>query len=134
MARKPHVIANEQREARQQLYRAAPVIRSFRGVEEVSVGLKFHDPEGKQNPSPRGHLFVEDMHAFFAFTCPLHDCEGGGFDANADLQRALSRRRDGHTGTLTCQGVRSRNGVKNSPCHIELHYTLSIRAKSAAAA
>lgn len=134
MARKPHVVPNQQREARQQVYREAPVIQDYPGVGEVSVELKFVDPEGRQSPSPRGLTYAGDMHAFFDFSCPLRDCEGGGFDANADLLRALSKRRSGHTAVLSCQGKRPRNGIKNLTCNVELHYTLQIRAKSAVAA
>ena len=134
MARKPHIVTNAQREARQQLHRAAPVIDDYPGVAEVSIELKFSDPEGKQQPSPRGMTFAADMHAFFDFSCPLRDCEGGGFDANADLLRALSKRRSGHAGTLSCQGTRPRNGLKDLRCNVELHYVMSIRNKASAAA
>ena len=134
MARKPHVISNPQREARQQVYRSAPVVGDYPGIHEASVLLKFVDPEGKQQPSPRGLTFTSGMHVFFDFGCPMRDCQNGGFDANADLLRALTKRRNGHTGTLSCQGVRARNGVKNQKCNIELHYELAIRGKAAAAA
>ena len=132
MARKPHVITNPQREARMQLHRAAPLVGDHAGVDEINVALHFVDPEGKQQPSPRGHTFARDMHAFFDFSCPLRDCQGGGFDANADLLRALQKGRNGHTGTLSCQGTRPRSGIKNLKCNVELRYTLSIRGKVAA--
>jgi len=134
MARKPHVVTNQQREARMQVYRAAPVVSDYPGVNELHVELKFVDPEGKQQPSPRGLTFASDMHAFFDFSCPLRDCEGGGFDANADLLRALQKGRGGHTGTMSCQGTRPRNGIKNLRCNVELRYALTIRGKAAAAA
>jgi hypothetical protein len=129
-----HVVTNAQREARQQLANAAPLVADHAGVREVGVEMKFSDPEGKQQPSPRGSTYTGDMHAYFYFTCPMRDCTGGGFDANDDLQKALSKRRDGHTGKLSCQGVRPRSGFKNAACNIELTYTLAIRAKAKAAA
>ena len=132
MAR-PHIVTNAQREARQLLANAAPLIGAHAGVAEVGVELTFADPEGKQKPSPRGVSYTGDMHAYFYFTCPMRDCTSGGFDANEDLQKALSKRRDGHTGTLTCTGVRPRSGSKNQPCNIALNYTLVIRAKAKAA-
>jgi hypothetical protein len=134
MARKPHMIPNALRDARQLLVNAAPLVQETAGVEEVGVTLTFVDPEGKQHPSPRGASYAADMHAYFTFTCPLRDCTGGGFDANADLLRALSRRQDGHTGKLTCTGTRPRNGIKNLACGIELHYKLALRLKTKAAA
>jgi len=132
--RKPHFISNQQREARQLLANATPLIGTFKGVEEVGVELKFADPEGKQQPSPRGTTYTADMHAYFHFTCPMRDCADGGFEAHADLLQALTKHRDGHTGTLACQGVRPRNGLKDARCNIELRYTLALRGKTKAAA
>lgn len=133
MARKPHVNPVLLRGARQELFNAAPQVSNYPGVGEVAIELKFKDPEGKQQPSPRGMVFAPDMHAYFNFSCPMRDCTGGGFDASTDLLAALSRHRNGHTGMLACAGVRPRGGVKNSPCGIEVHYTMAIRKEAAAA-
>lgn len=133
MARKPHVNPLVQREALKQRFDASPLVSSYRGVGEVAVELKFADPEGKQQPSTRGMLFGPGMHAYFEFACPMRDCTGGGFDPSADLHAALSKRRDGHSGTASCHGVRPRSGIKNLACGIELHYTLAIRKEAAAA-
>ena len=132
--RKPHVITNAQREARQAIAYATPLVGTFKGVEEIGVELKFSDPEGKQNPSPRATTYTPDMHAYFHFTCPMRDCTDGGFEAHADLFSALTAHRDGHTGMLVCQGVRPRNGLKDVRCNIELRYTLALRGKTKAAA
>jgi len=122
MARKPHVISNPQREARMQVHRAAPLVGNY-GIDEINVALHFVDPEGKQHPSPRATTYTSDMHAYFHFTCPMRDCTDGGFEAHADLLSALSEHRDGHTGTLVCEGVRPRGGLKGARCNIELRYT-----------
>jgi hypothetical protein len=132
-ARKPYVIHNAQREARQLLVNATPLIQAY-GVEEVGVELTFADPEGKQQPSPRGTTYTAGMHAYFYFTCPVRGCTDGGFEAHADLLGALSQHQDGHTGTLSCPGLRSRNGLKATRCNIELRYTLALRGKTKAAA
>lgn len=134
MARKPNMITNPQREARQRLIDAAPLVGTFTGVEEAHVAMTFVDPEGKQKPSPRGASYAADMHAYFHFSCPMRDCVGGGFEANDDLQRALAKRRSGHTGTLSCEGNRPRSGLKDSRCNIQLNYRLDLRGKSFAAA
>jgi hypothetical protein len=131
MARRPHVVASQEREARQQLYRAAPMVGDYRGVDEASVTMRFHDPEGKLQPSPRSRLFAAHMQAFFDFPCPQHECLGGGFDATADLQAALSKRRSGHTHKLTCNGIRPRVHSKGQRCNLELTYELTIRGKEA---
>jgi len=132
--RKPHFVTNAQREARQLIANATPLVGSYKGVEEIGVELKFADPEGKQQPSPRGTTYTADMHAYFHFTCPMRDCTDGGFEAHADLLDALSKQKNGHTGTLTCQGVRPRGGLKDTRCNIELQYTLVLRKKTKAAA
>ena len=132
MARKPAAQPLVERDARQRLLNAAPLVSSYAGVKEVAVEMRFTDAEGKQQPSPRGVSFAPDMHAFFQFSCPMRDCTGGGFDATEELQRALSRRKSGFTGTLTCEGNRPRSGFKTMRCNLQLHYTLTIRGKAAA--
>jgi len=129
-----HIIAAQQRAARQQQIDASPVITDYRGVGEVGVDLTFHDPEGKQTPSPRSVTYAGDMHAFFDFRCPLRECTGGGYDATAELQAALGKRHDGHKGKLTCHGTRGRGGVKNVRCNLEMNYVLTIRGKAVATA
>lgn len=132
MARKRIVLPVVQRDTRQRLLSAAPLVSSYAGVKEVAVEMRFSDAEGKQQPSPRGVSFAPDMHAFFQFGCPMRDCVGGGFDATEDLQHALAKRKSGYTGTLTCEGNRPRGGFKTMRCNLQLHYTLTIRAKAAA--
>ena len=130
MTRKRFVVSiDPQHAARQLLLTAAPLIGAY-GVEEMGVELNFSDPEGKQRPSPRGTTYTSAMHAYFHFTCPMRQCTGGGFEANADLLSALSRHQDGYSGTVACQGVRPRNGV-NAVCNIKLRYTLDLRGKPA---
>lgn len=123
-----------EREARQRIIDAAPLIADHAGVQEISVALTFMDPEGKEQPSPRGVTYMGDARAYFRFACPMRDCVDGGFDATEDLARALGRRADGHTGALTCHGVRARAKLKNNPCNLELRYALEIRRAAKAAA
>jgi hypothetical protein len=133
MARRPNVNPIAQREALKVLFDASPLVSKYPGVGEVSIELKFADPEGKQQPSARGMLFGPDMHLYLRFGCPMRDCIGGGFDPSEDLLAALSKRKNGHTGAKACTGVRARGGNKNTPCGIELHYTMAIRKEAAAA-
>jgi hypothetical protein len=133
MARRPHVNPIAQREAQKLQFDAAPLVSDYARVGEITVELNFADPEGKQRPSPRGMRFAPDMRAYFHFSCPMRDCTGGGFNPSADLLEALAKRRSGHTGVVSCTGVRPRGGIKNPPCGIELHYTMAIRKEAAAA-
>ena len=134
MAKKLHVKVNKELEARASRQRAAPVVRQYSPVQSVSVKLAFEDPEGREHPSPRGMTYADDMHLFFDFPCPLRDCQKGGFNASADLLRALATHRTAHSGTLTCSGTRPRSGAGNQRCNLTLNYTMSVRGKAAAAA
>src|SRR5882672_5095449 len=51
MNRKLYLQTAAQREARQLLIDAAPLVADYAGVGEVAVELKFVDPEGKHRPS-----------------------------------------------------------------------------------
>jgi hypothetical protein len=133
MAKKPHIKTNKDLEARARLQRASPVVRQYPAIQSVSVELAFEDPEGRERPSPRGMVYADDMHLFFDFPCPLRDCQNGGFNASAELLRALSLRRTAHSGTLSCNGKRARSGP-NDRCNLKLDYTMSVQGKVAAAA
>lgn len=132
MAKKTHVNPAKELEARTRRQRAAPVVRQYPAVQSVSVKLAFEDPEGRQHPSPRGMTYADDMHLFFDFPCPLRDCQKGGFNASAELLRALSARRTSHTGTLTCEGKREHGD--SDRCNLKLTYTMTVQGKVAAAA
>jgi len=134
MAYRAKMHPNAQRDARQLLMNAAPLVGEQPGVEELGIVLEFTDPEGKQHPSPRGLTYGATMRAYFQFSCPMRECSGGGFDGRADLLAALEKRADGHTGTLSCAGVRPRALIKGARCNIELKYTLAIRKKARLAA
>ena len=132
MAR-PRLHNPAEREARQRLIDAAPLIGDLADVHEVSIALTFMDPEGKEQPTPRGVTYTGDARAYFRFACPMRDCVDGGFDATQDLARALAKRADGHTGAMTCHGTRPRAKIKGNPCNLEVRYALEIRRKAKAA-
>lgn len=130
MALKPHVLETRQREERQCLYQAAPVVgEKFPSIQEVVVELRFRDPEGKVHPSPHKRIFAADMQAFFEFPCPLRDCNGGGYSLSETLMDALSRRRLETSGSLSCEGKRSREKGASPCCGLELHYRATARKK-----
>lgn len=123
MARKPHVIASQQRDERHQSYLAAPVLaEKYPGIREVGVEMRFTDPEGRLTPSPQRRTYLADMRAYFDFLCPLKDCEDGGFALNTAIQQSLSKSGAGRTGKLSCQGRRSRGSEKGRACELELEY------------
>lgn len=135
MARKPHIIANQQRDIRQQSYMAAPVLaEKHPEIHEVGVEMRFRDPEGKLTPSPQRRVFMAEMRAHFDFLCPLKDCVDGGYALNAKIQPSLSKPGPGRSGKLSCQGRRSRGSEKARACELELEYQVVILGKSRIAA
>jgi hypothetical protein len=135
MAQKPYVIESQQREARQRLYTAAPVLGELHpSVKELVVELRFVDPENKVHPSPHKRIFVPDMQAFFEFHCPLKDCTGGGFSLSETIQGGLSGRRSEISGKLSCEGKRKRESSPDPCCRLELHYHATAIKKDRAAA
>lgn len=129
----PRFQNSAEREARQRIIDAAPLIGDLADVHEVSISLTFKDPEGREQPTPRGVTYTTDARTYFRFACPMRDCVDGGFDATQDLARALTKRADGHTGAMTCHGTRARGKSKNNPCNLEVRYALEIRRKAKAA-
>lgn len=135
MARKPHIIATQQRDQRHLSYLAAPVLaEKHPGIQEVGVEMRFRDPEGRLTPSPQRRVFMEEMRAHFDFLCPLKDCVDGGFALNTAIQPSLSRSGPGRSGKVSCQGRRSRGGEKARECALELEYQVVITKKSRTAA
>ena len=127
MAQKPYIMDQQQRERRHQSYLAAPVVaKKFPGVEELSVAMRFTDPDGKVHPSPHKRLFAPEMQAFFEFQCPLRDCVGGGFNLTTAIPKAFSNRRGGAgVGKMSCQGRRPREGVVDQTCRLELTFQVT---------
>ncbi len=135
MARKPHIIANQERDQRHQSYLAAPVLgEKYPGIQEVGVEMRFTDPEGRLTPSPQRRTYLGDMRAYFDFLCPLKDCEDGGFALNTAIQHSLSKQGHGRTGKLSCQGLRARGSEKRRSCELELEYKVVILERSRIAA
>ena len=132
---KPYAIDVRERERRQRAYSSVPTVAGqFPGVEELTVEMRFTDPDRKLTPSPHRRLFVPAMQAFFNFQCPLKDCVDGGFDLTEAVPEALSRKKSRATsGKLNCQGKRKRATAGETRCMLELDYQVSTFEKRAAA-
>lgn len=130
MALKPHVLETQAREKRHRHYLAAPELgEKFPSIKEVTIDLRFRDPDGKANPSPYKRIFDADMQAFFEFSCPMRDCVGGGYSLSGVIMEALSRRRSDISGSLPCEGKRPREKGADPCCDIELRYQVKVRRK-----
>lgn len=135
MARKPHVVATQERDQRHQSYLAAPVLaEKYPGIEEVGIEMRFTDPERRLTPSPQRRTYMGDMRAYFDFLCPLKDCEDGGFALNKAILQSLSKAGPGRAGKMSCQGRRSRGSEKGRACELELEYRVVVLDKSRIAA
>ena len=135
LSMKPYAVDQRERESRQRAYQSAKTVAGlFPGIEELTVEMRFSDPDRKLTPSPHRRIFVPGMQAFFDFQCPLKDCVGGGFDMSQAVPEALSRKKSRATaGKLSCQGKRKRAAAGESRCLLELDYHVSTFEKRAAA-
>ena len=123
MAHRPYLADAQERERRQRLYLAAPMLGArFPKVRELVVEMSFADPEGKVHPSPHKRRFSAEMQAYFEIECPLRDCSGGGFDLGPEINRALSPRGGDGTGSMSCSG--DRNSAAGSRCNLEVRYRI----------
>lgn len=135
MAHKPHVIATQQRDQRNQSYLAAPVlVEKYPSIQEVGIEMRFNDPERRLTPSPQRRTYMADMRAHFDFLCPLKDCVDGGYALNTAIHQSLSKRGATRTGKLSCQGRRPRGSEKSRACDLELEYQVVVENQSRAAA
>jgi hypothetical protein len=135
MAHRSYLVDAQERERRQRLYMAAPVLRAkFPKVGELVIELSFSDPDGKVNPSPHKRRYSPDMQAYFEIECPLRDCQNGGYDLGADISRALSGRGGETSGKASCSGDRKRDGVSDHRCNLEVRYQIKVQTAKAAAA
>jgi hypothetical protein len=113
------------REERHQAYLAAPAIADrYPKAGDFAIELTFRDPAGLERPTPRRRLFMPSMRAIFEVPCPVHGCEGGGFDLGKAVGTMLSDRRSPRTGQAHCEGVRSRR-----TCGLELNFRLTDTAE-----
>lgn len=122
-----HVTDHHRREEHRRLHMAAPTLAvAFPAVREVSVALRFTDPDDKQHPSPHRRIFAPGMHAYFDFPCPLRECEGGGFDLTKSITHMLQDRSALPEGRRRCQGHRAKSGLANQSCLLELQFQVTV--------
>lgn len=122
MAMKPFAVDQRQRELRQRSYLAVPTVgKQFPKVEEISIELRFIDPDKKLHLSPYKRIFANDMQAFFDFQCPIKECTGGGFNPTPEITKSLGKSTAVHKGTMICAGKRDRGDAGKS-CELELQY------------
>jgi hypothetical protein len=64
--------------------------------------------------------------AHFAYPCPFGDCTGI-FNLQESVARMLTGTVTGDAGSMTCGGLRARQGVPGQPCGQVMNYTVAVQ-------
>lgn len=124
MAYRTNLAAIAAREQRQRAYQEAPSIAArFPDAGSFAIELQFHDPTGAQRPSPFRRIFTPSMPAFFEQPCPIHGCDGGGYDLDRAVSGMLAGPHRPRTGSARCGGSRAQRDGSDR-CGLELHFRL----------
>jgi len=69
--------------------------------------------------------------AHFAYPCPFGDCSGI-FDLHEPVANMLKTGTTTGGGSLTCTGLRARQGITGQPCGQVVNYAVSVQYAQAA--
>jgi hypothetical protein len=97
----------------------------------VNVTLRFLTPTLPLHADQSFALYPA-ARAYFSYPCPYGDCDGV-FDVSEPAGRTLAREKAQVAGTLTCSGLRSRDGLVRQSCGLRVNYTISSQHESAGA-
>ncbi len=113
---------------------AAQTLRAaFPNAANVNVQLRFL-PGAAPLHAAQSFLLYPAARAYFSYPCPYGDCDGI-YDLSAPAQQALGRKAAGPvSGTLECEGTRSRDGQQRRPCGLRVSYTISTQPEAVARA
>ncbi len=64
--------------------------------------------------------------AHFAYPCPFGDCTGI-YNLQESIARMLTAAVTNDAGSLTCTGLRARQGVPGQPCEQVMNYTVAVQ-------
>jgi len=103
---------------------------AFPAAQLVTVELTFMDPEARP-PAAQTHAMHPPARAYFEFPCPYANCDGN-FDLNEAVRHLLEKSSPRASGSLECQGLRSKDGVTKQACGVRAGYVILATYRSAA--
>src|SRR6185437_89027 len=96
---------------------------AFPALQELRLELTFESPT-PNTPAAQSHVLHPAARAFFEFSCPYADCDGG-FDLTTAVDSALASNGGQAVGELECSGQRPERLGSRRPCKLHLAYVIS---------
>ena len=129
VSRTPRSVREQQRQRAMQKREAAGTLATeFPRAELVRIHLQFVSKNGPM-PAPRIHALYPSAQAYFEFTCPHGDCDGG-IDLNAVALPLLRNAGTQAKGTLHCPGTRTAEGGARPSCNQRVDYWIVAQYQS----
>ncbi|MEO6080682.1 MAG: hypothetical protein ABIQ86_13025 [Steroidobacteraceae bacterium] len=82
--------------------------------------------ENLPHHAQQAYLLHPPAKAHFAYPCPFGDCTGI-FHLEESIGRMLTDTTTTDAGSLTCIGLRARQGVPGQPCEQVMDYTVAVQ-------
>jgi len=101
---------------------------AFPALQELRLELTFESPS-PNTPAAQSHVLHPAARAFFEFSCPYADCDGG-FDLTAAVNSALTAKGGKACGVLECPGHRPERHSSRRPCKLHLTYAIAATYQS----
>ena len=109
----------------------APVLEAvYPNARLVRVQLDFVC-ESVPHHAQQAFLMHPPAKAHFAYPCPFGDCSGI-FDLHEPVANMLKTGTTTGGGSLTCTGLRARQGITGQPCGQVVNYAVSVQYAQAA--
>ena len=101
---------------------------AYPGLQQLRLELTFESPSPNV-PAAQLHVLHPAARAFFEFSCPYADCDGG-FNLTAAVNTALTDKGGKAHGVLECSGNRPERESARKPCKLHLIYAIAATCKS----
>lgn len=122
VARSGQSLLEQRREVSRRKRAAAGTLdEQFPAVARVRIELSFPDTAGPA-PARQLHDIYPPAPAYFDFSCPYGDCDGG-FDLNKAASSVMKAATIHAEGTIECSG--NRVGMTRLPCTLRAHYRIA---------
>jgi hypothetical protein len=95
----------------------------YPSLQQLRLELTFESPSPNV-PAAQSHVLHPAARAFFEFSCPYADCNGG-FDLTAAVNNALTNQGGKARGVLECCGLRPERHSARRPCKLHLTYAIA---------
>jgi hypothetical protein len=103
---------------------AAHALRvAYPTLQQLRLELTFESPS-PNTPAAQSHVLHPAARAFFEFSCPYADCDGG-FDLTTAVNTALANMGGKARGVLECSGHRPERHSSRRPCKLQLTYAIA---------